>query len=77
MTVELVQTRRQISASGHDDEQGKLKWTRDSALGTLSKLVLHSFKFSAADVAALAQRILALRRGWNLLCRLVWALNTL
>jgi hypothetical protein len=69
MTVELVQTRRQAFASGHNVEQGKLKWARDSALGTLSKLVLHSFKFSAAEVAALAQRILALRRGWNLLCR--------
>jgi len=77
MTVELVQTRRQISASGHDDEQGKLKWTRDSALGTLSKLVLHGFKFSAADVAALAQGILALSPWMESPLPLVWALNTL
>jgi hypothetical protein len=77
MTVEHVETRRQTFASAQNYEQRELKWVRDSALGTSSKLVLHRFKFSTADVAELAQTILALRPGLNFLCPLVWALNTL
>ena len=69
MTVEHVETRRQTFASGQNYEQRELKWVRDSALGTLSKLVLHPFKFSTADVAELEQRILALQPGLNFLCR--------
>jgi hypothetical protein len=53
----------------NQDEPRKVKWARDSALGTLSELVLHRFKFSTADVAELAQSVLALGHpGLNFLC---------
>jgi hypothetical protein len=77
MAVEHVETRRQTFASAQNYEQRELKWVRDSALGTPSRLVSHRFKFSTADVAELAAKDPGASTWIEFPLPLVWALNTL